>query len=100
MKILTNKQLSVNIRALRHSSKLSQEQTVAKLQVLGSTLSRSTYSLIELGKGNIYVTDLVGLKNVFNADYSEFFIGITPKRDSQGKTKNLIVRSNTSVIDF
>ena len=85
MKILTNKQLSNNIRTIRHSRQLSQEQTVAKLQVLGSTLSRSTYSLIELGKGNIYVTDLVGLKNVFNVDYYEFFVNIAPKRDRKKK---------------
>gem|GEM_PF-479798 len=81
MKILSNKQLSNNIRTIRHSCQLSQEQTVAQLQVLGSTLSRNTYSLIELGKGNIYVTDLVGLKIIFDVDYSEFFVNITPIRD-------------------
>ena len=69
-----------NIQRIRCSRGLTQEQTVAKLQLLGSPLSRSTYSLIELGRGNVYISDLVGLQKVFRVDFAEFFEGIPVSR--------------------
>lgn len=80
MKLLTTKTFGQNLQHIRTSCGLSQEQTVAKLQVLGSPLSRSTYSLIELGRANIFISDLVGLKQVFRVDYSEFFKDIPTNR--------------------
>ena len=80
MKLLTNEIFGRNIRNIRISCGLTQEQTVARLQILGSPLSRSTYSLIESGKGNVFVSDLVGLQKVFNVDYSVFFKNIPTSR--------------------
>lgn len=80
MKLLNCEIFSQNLQHIRISCRLTQEQTVAQLQILGSPLSRSTYSLIELGKGNIYISDLVGLKQIFRVDYSEFFKDITTAR--------------------
>lgn len=82
-KLLGTEQLGHSIRRIRLACGLTQEQTVAKLQVLGSPLSRSTYSLIEMGRGNIFVSDLVALQMVFQVDYKEFFRNISPAR--QGK---------------
>ena len=79
-KLLGNKTFGQNIQRLRLSCGLSQEQTVAKLQVLGSPLSRSTYSLIEMGRGNVYVSDLVCLQKVFQVDFAAFFEGIPTTR--------------------
>lgn len=79
-KLLGNKELGENIKRIRLSCGFTQEQTVAKLQLLGSPLSRSTYALIEIGRGNIFVNDLVALQNVFDVDYEEFFKGILPSR--------------------
>lgn len=79
-KILGSEQLGRNIRQIRKDHGLTQEQTIAKLQVLGSPLSRSTFSLIEMGQGNIFVSDLVALQMVFNVDYKEFFRDIPPSR--------------------
>ena len=61
-KLLGNEILWENIKRIRLARGLTQEQTIARLQVLGSPLSRSTYSLIEMGRGNIFVNDLVGLQ--------------------------------------
>jgi transcriptional regulator with XRE-family HTH domain len=80
MKLLNNKMFGQNLQRIRTSCGLTQEQTVAKLQVLGSPLSRSTYSLIELGRGNIYISDLVGLQQIFQVDYVEFFRDISTMR--------------------
>lgn len=82
-KLLSNQILGENIKRIRLSRNLTQEQTVAQLQVLGSPISRSTYSLIEMGRGNLFVNDLVGLKSVFNVDYEEFFKNIPPNRDTK-----------------
>ena len=79
-KLLGNEILGENIKRIRLARGLTQEQTVARLQVLGSPLSRSTYSLIEMGRGNIFVNDLVGLQQVFNVSYEEFFKDIPPSR--------------------
>lgn len=76
-KIINDKKLGQNIQNIRKSKGLTQEQTIAQLQVLGSPLSRSTYSLIEIGRGNIFVNDLVGLKEVFNVNYDQFFEDIS-----------------------
>ena len=87
-KLLGNEILGENIKRIRLSCGLTQEQTVARLQVLGSPISRSTYSLIEMGRGNLFVSDLVGLKTVFNVSYDEFFAGIQPSRISKFLNNN------------
>ena len=79
-KILNNAIVARNLKRIRKASKMTQEQTVAKLQLLGSPISRSTYSLIEMGRGNIFVSDLVGLKQIFGVDYERFFEGIETER--------------------
>lgn len=82
-KLLGSEQLGRNIRRIRMGRGLTQEQTVAKLQVLGSPLSRSTFSLIEMGRGNVFVSDLVALQMVFQVDYNEFFRDIPPARQGR-----------------
>ena len=81
-KLLINKRFSENLIRIRKKKGLTQEQTVAKMQLLGSPISRSTYSLIELGRGNIFISDLVGLKQIFEVDFEEFFDGISTEREN------------------
>ena len=49
------------------------------MQLLGSVISRSGYSMIELGTRIIKVTDLVALQRVYGVDFAEFFKGIEPR---------------------
>lgn len=65
-----------NIRSLRKKSKLTQEQTVAKMQLLGIEISRGTYSQIECGIANIRVSDLLALQKIFDVEIQDFFKGI------------------------
>lgn len=76
MKLLTDAKFSENLKRIRKQKGLTQEQTVAKLQLLGSPISRSTYSLIEMGRGNIFISDLIGLQQIFGVEFKEFFEGI------------------------
>ena len=82
-KLLINKKFSQNLRKIRKYKGLTQENVVTKLQLLGSPISRSTYSLIEMGRGNIFVSDLVGLQQIFNIDFKDFFEGISVQRNGR-----------------
>lgn len=77
MKILMNKKFARNLVALRGESGLSQNELIKKMELLGSTLARSTYSKMELGIGNIKVSDLVALKEVYGISYDKFFEGVS-----------------------
>lgn len=66
-----------NIRKFRLANDLTQEQTVAKLQLLGIEMSRGTYSHIECGLDNIRVQELLALAKIFHVDVADFFDGIS-----------------------
>lgn len=72
-----------NIRILRKQSHLTQEQIVARLQLKGIDISRSSYSQIECGTYNIRVSELAALAEIFNVDYNAFFINSQNKNTRQ-----------------
>lgn len=74
--ILRSNGLKENFLRLRKESGLSQYELVAKMHLLGSSMSRSTYAKIERGERNIKATDLVCLKQIYDVDFSEFFVGV------------------------
>ena len=80
--LATGKEFSENLKRIRKKKGFTQEQTVIKLQLLGSPISRSTYSLIEMGRGNIFMSDLIGLKRIFDVEFDEFFEGISIQREN------------------
>ena len=62
-----------NIQTIRMQKNMTQMEVVAKLQLMGSTMSRSTLANIESGRRNIKSSDLKALKLLFDVDYAEFF---------------------------
>lgn len=66
-----------NIRKYRLINHLTQEQTVARLQLLGLEISRGSYSHIECGIDNIKVEELLGLAEIFHVNIADFFEGMT-----------------------
>ncbi|OGO87346.1 MAG: transcriptional regulator [Clostridiales bacterium GWF2_36_10] len=72
-KIRQDLSIGPNIQRLRKRSGLTQEQVIAKMQIMGCNTTRSIYSQIEIGAYNIRVSELVALHIIFNADYNEFF---------------------------
>ena len=72
-KIKYNVSLGANIRALRRDCGLTQEQTIAKLQLLGCSLTRGSYAKIEAGIQNISVQEMLAMKEGFHADFEDFF---------------------------
>ena len=70
-----------NLRRLRENAGYSQAQLTAKLHLMGSNMSRSTYSKIETGSRNIRISDLIALKLIYDVDFSAFFTGLIPEED-------------------
>ncbi|KAA3385631.1 helix-turn-helix transcriptional regulator [Akkermansia muciniphila] len=75
-KIRPDMDIGKNIRRLRKRAKLTQEQTVAQLELMGVSISKSTYAKIETNRMNIKVSELIGLSKIFAAEISEFFYGL------------------------
>ena len=71
--ILQDIHLGRNIQTARMSRNMTQMQVVEKMQLIGSSISRSTYANIETGRRNIKASDLKALKEVLDVDYSDFF---------------------------
>lgn len=79
MKIKQNRDkynIGKNIRKFRLDNDLTQEQTIAKLQLRGICMSRGTYSHIECGIDNIRVEELLALAEIFHVEVADFFKGI------------------------
>lgn len=65
-----------NIKRLRKASKLTQDQVIAHMQLMGIEISKSTYAKIETNRMNIKVSELMALKTIFNVEISEFFLNL------------------------
>lgn len=75
-KIRQDISIGSNIRNLRKKHNLTQEQVIAKLQLMGLSISRSIYSQIELGTYNIRVSELAALRVIFHCSFDDFFLNI------------------------
>lgn len=72
-KIRPDMDIGKNIQRLRNDSKMTQDQVVAKMNVMGLNISKSTYAKLETNRMNIRVSELVALKMIFNAEFNDFF---------------------------
>lgn len=84
-KLRPDMDIGKNIQDLRRKCGYTQEQVVAFMQLLGCNLSRVTYAKIEANNYNIRVSELVALKIIFKADFSDFFVSLVP---SEAKLPN------------
>lgn len=67
------------ISLLRNAAGLTQDETVARLQVMGLEISKSTYAKIETNRMNIKVSELVALSQIFKTDFNSFFTKLEQK---------------------
>lgn len=65
-----------NIQRLRKNSSMTQDQVVAKLQLMGLNISKSTYAKLETNRMNIRVSELVALREIFQTEFNDFFAGL------------------------
>ena len=76
-KIRRDRNIGANLRKLRNIHELSQEKLCAKLQLLGCDISRTTYEKYETGELNVRVSVLLGLKQIYNCGFDDFFDGLS-----------------------
>ena len=72
--ILQDIPIGQNIQNIRMKKKMTQQDVVTQMQLMGSIMSRCTLANIESGRRNIKASDLKALQIIFNIDYSEFFL--------------------------
>lgn len=77
-KIRPDMDIGKNIQTLRYQSRMTQDQVVAKLNLMGISISKSTYAKLETNRMNIKVSELAALTVIFQTDYNSFFIGLLP----------------------
>ena len=77
-KLLLDLNFGANLRAIRKSQGLTQEYVCTQLALHGRPMSQSTYAQIETGRRNIYLSDLITLRIIFNVSYDELFQGLVP----------------------
>lgn len=75
-KIRPDMDIGNNIQCLRKNANMTQDQTIARLHLLGIDISKSTYAKLETNRMNIKVSELVALSKIFEVDISEFFDGL------------------------
>lgn len=75
---ILNQDISIgeNLRTLRRRAGLSQEQVAAQLQIRGINISREIISQMERGDHNIRISVLLALKDLYQADIADFFMGL------------------------
>ena len=74
-KIILDKDIGKNIRALRKKKNMKQDEIAAKLQLEGVDISRSTYAKIESGNRNVFAKELIALKRILNCTDEQILEG-------------------------
>lgn len=74
MNPLYEKKFGNNIRDLRISKGMTQEQLSSKLQLHGCDITRSALAKIEVGQRHLYPDEIKLLKTILNVSYNELFI--------------------------
>lgn len=62
-----------NIRKIRKSRKLTQDQLAAQLQIKGCDITRSAMAKIEVGQRHLYPDEILILKELLNVSFDEMF---------------------------
>ncbi|MBP3704094.1 MAG: helix-turn-helix transcriptional regulator [Clostridia bacterium] len=73
VKIRPDRDIGSNIQKARIGKGLTQDQVVAKLQLMEIEISRSTYAKIETNRINIRTSELIALASIFEVDFNFFF---------------------------
>lgn len=69
------KKVGANIRAIRESKRITQDELAAKLQVLGCDITRSAIAKIEVGQRHIYPDEIILIKGILKTSFEEIFYG-------------------------
>ena len=69
--IITSTRIGQNIRRLRERAGLTHDAVAVRLQVRGCDITRSAVAKIEVGQRHLYPDELILLREILGAEYSE-----------------------------
>ena len=72
-KIRMDMNLGNSIQKIRYQCELTQDQVIARMNLMGIPISKSSYAKIETNRMNIKVSELVALAKIFNCEVGDFF---------------------------
>ena len=72
-KIRPDLDIGRNIQQMRYLNGFTQDQVIARLNLMGIPISKSTYAKLETHRMNIKVSELLALAQIFHCDVGEFF---------------------------
>lgn len=72
-KIRMDMSIGSNIQKRRYQCKLKQDQVIAKMNLMGIPISKSSYAKIETNRMNIKVSELVALAKILDCEVGDFF---------------------------
>jgi hypothetical protein len=72
-KIRPDLDIGRNIQQVRYLNGFTQDQVIARLNLMGIPISKSTYAKLETNRMNIKVSELLALAQIFHCDVGEFF---------------------------
>ena len=58
-----------NIRAIRESSRMTQDTLAAQLQLHGCDITRSAVAKIEVGQRHLYPDEIILIRKILNTTY-------------------------------
>lgn len=67
------KKIGNNIRLLRESVKMTQDELATKLQLNGCDITRSAVAKIEVGQRHLYPDEIILIKQILNVSYDYIF---------------------------
>ena len=80
-KIKQDLNIGRNKQRIRKSRKMSQKDVTIQMNLRGRMISVSGYAHIEQGRQNLYVSDLIMLKEILDVPYEAFFEGLLPDKE-------------------
>ena len=63
----------MNVRNLRESKGMTQDQLAAKLQLSGCDITRSAVAKIEVGQRHLYPDEIILIKQILKVRYEDIF---------------------------
>lgn len=65
--------VGMNVRNLRESKDMTQDQLAVKLQLSGCDITRSAVAKIEVGQRHLYPDEIILIKQILKVRYEDIF---------------------------
>ena len=96
-KIRMDMSIGSNIQKRRYQCKLKQDQVIAKMNLMGIPISKSSYAKIETNRMNIKVSELVALAEILDSAAQKSMRCMTGKKTMRFQRREVTLESVTYI---